>query len=93
VLPDFFWYYVFSNIFIPLCCCLTWLEARCPQKPLYHSCFSAGQGRENMMKGSWIKIRTQRDHSAITIMGKADSMSGNQFDNLSTIKGEQDNEE
>jgi len=31
---------------------------------------SAGQGREKMMKGSWVKIRTGRDHSPITIGAK-----------------------
>ena len=37
-----------------------WLDARCPPKLLYHSLSSAGQGRENKMKGSWVKIRTGR---------------------------------
>jgi len=25
-----------------------------------------------MMKGSWVKIRTGRDHSSVTVMGKTD---------------------
>jgi len=29
-----------------------------------------GQGRGNMMKGSWLEIRTRRDHLPITIMGR-----------------------
>jgi len=37
-----------------------WLDARCPPKPFYHSPSSAGQGRENIMKGSWVEIRTGR---------------------------------
>ena len=37
---------------------------------------SAGQGGENIMKGSWVEIRTGRDHSAITITGKTDSTWG-----------------
>jgi len=35
-----------------------WLDARCLPKPLYHSPFSAGQGKGNIMKGLWVKIRT-----------------------------------
>jgi len=34
---------------------------------------SAGQGRENTMKSSWVEIRTGRDHSATTAMGKTAS--------------------
>jgi len=36
-----------------------------------------GQGRENIMKGSWVKLRTGRDHSPITVTGKTDSTWGN----------------
>jgi len=43
---------------------------------LYHSPSSAGQLRENTTKGLWGKIRTGRDHSPITIMGKTDSVWG-----------------
>jgi len=37
---------------------------------------SAGQGRKNTMKGSWVETRTGRDHSAIAITGKTDSAWG-----------------
>ena len=53
-----------------------WLDSRCPPKPLYHSPSSAGQGREKITKGSWVKVRTGRDHSAITVTGKTDSTWG-----------------
>ena len=42
----------------------------CPPKLLYHSPSSAGQGRKNTRKGSWVKTRLGRHHSLITIMGK-----------------------
>jgi len=48
------------------------LDIRCPPKLLYHSPSPAAQGRESMMKGSWVEIRTGRDHLPITITGKAD---------------------
>jgi len=38
---------------------------------------SAGQGRENIMKGSRIEFRTERDHPPITVTGKTDSTQGN----------------
>lgn len=38
---------------------------------------SDGHRRENVMKGSWIKIRTWRDHSPLTVIGKTDSTQGN----------------
>jgi len=37
---------------------------------------SAGQWRANIMKASWVEIRTGRDHSPVTIMGKTDSAWG-----------------
>ena len=37
---------------------------------------SAGQGRENTTKGSWVKIRAGGGHSAVTVMGKTDSAWG-----------------
>jgi len=37
----------------------------------------AGQGREHIIKGSWVEIRTGRDHSPITITDKTDSTWGN----------------
>jgi len=51
---------------------LSWINAGCPPKMLYHSPSSAGQGRGNMMKGSKVEIRTWRDHSPITVMDKTD---------------------
>jgi len=53
-----------------------WLDSRCPPKPLYHSPSSAGQGRENITKDSWVKIRTGRDHSPVTATGKTVSTWG-----------------
>lgn len=37
---------------------------------------SAGQGRENKRKGSWVEIRAGRDHSPINVTGKTDSIWG-----------------
>jgi len=34
---------------------------------------SAGQGRENTTKGSWVKLRAGGDHSPITATGKTGS--------------------
>jgi len=48
------------------------MNDRCPSKPLYYSPFSAGQGRENMKKGSRIELRTGKGHSPITITEKTD---------------------
>jgi len=33
---------------------------------------SPGQGRGNLMKGSWVEIMTGRDHSLITVTDKTD---------------------
>jgi len=52
---------------------LAWLDTRCPSNLLYHSPSSAGQGRENMTKVSWVEIRTGRNHSPIAFMGKIGS--------------------
>jgi len=38
---------------------------------------SAGQGRENVAKGSWVEIRTGRDRSPVTVMGKTRLTWGN----------------
>jgi len=54
------------------CYGLVWINVRCPLQPPYHSPSSAGQGRENMMKGSWVKIRIRKYHSLITITDKID---------------------
>lgn len=48
---------------------------------------SFGHERENIMKGSWIEIRTFRGPSPVTVIGKIDSNQGNEF-NLLTIKSE-----
>jgi len=58
------------------CFGFTWINARCPPKPLYRCPSSAGQGRGGMMKGSWVETRTGRDHSLVTLMGKTDSTWG-----------------
>jgi len=55
-----------------LCFVLSWINARCPQKPLYHSPSSAGQGRGNMIKDLRIETKTGRDHSPITVTDKKD---------------------
>jgi len=56
---------------------LAWLDTRCPPKQFYHSHASAGQGRENTIKASWVKIRTGKDHSPVTTVGETDSAWGN----------------
>jgi len=48
-----------------------------PTKATPHSLSSTGQGRENMMKGSWVEIRTGRDLSPVSIMGEKHSTWGN----------------
>jgi len=55
---------------------LAWINARYPPKPLYHPPSSTGQGKGNIMKGSWVEIRTGRDHSPVTVMDKTDGTSG-----------------
>jgi len=59
-------------IFLTSCFGLAWINARYPLKWLYHCPFSAGQGRENMMKGSRVDTRTGRDHSSVTVTDKTD---------------------
>jgi len=54
------------------CFGLAWINAKCPPKPLYHSPSSAGQGKGNMIKGSWVETRTGRVHLSITITAKTD---------------------
>lgn len=46
------------------------LDTRCPPKALLSLPSSTGQGRETTKKGSWVNIRTGRDHSSITSIGK-----------------------
>jgi len=65
-----------AEIIVALCGGLTLAGCQVPPKPLYPSPFSAGQGRGNIMKSSWVKIRTWRNLSAITITGKTGSAWG-----------------
>jgi len=58
------------------CSALTVAGHQVLTKPLYHSPCSAEQGRENIMKGWWVKIRTGRDHSPNTVTGKTDLTQG-----------------
>lgn len=53
--------------------------------------FSFGQGKENIMKGLWTKIKAGRDYSLITITGKTNSTWG-KFLHLLPFKSEKDNE-
>jgi len=72
---------------------INWINGRCPPKLLYHSPSSTGQGRGSMMKGSWVEIRTGRDHSPITVMGQTDGTWGEKKKfYFSPIKLEKDNE-
>jgi len=49
---------------------LTLAGRQVPSEQLYHSPSSDGQGREKIMKGSWVETQTGRDHSSITVTGK-----------------------
>ena len=51
---------------------LTLAGHQVPTKAALSLTSSAGQGRENITKGSWVEIRTGRDPSPITITGKTD---------------------
>jgi len=62
--PIFYPFHILGNCFY-----LAWINATCPPKLLYHSPSWAAQGRGNIMTGSWIKTRTGRDHSPVTVMG------------------------
>jgi len=44
---------------------------------LYHSPPELDRGEKNMMKVSWVEIRTRRDHLPVTIIGKTGSTWGN----------------
>jgi len=62
-----------NQLIDPGCCLdLSWINARCPPKPLYHSPSSVGQGRGNTMKDLRVETRTGRDPSPVTIMDKTD---------------------
>jgi len=41
-----------------------------PTKAALSLPLTTGQGRENITKGSWVKIGKGRDHSPVTITGK-----------------------
>lgn len=41
-----------------------------PTKATLSPLSTAGQGRENVRKGSWVGIRAGRNHSSVTVMGK-----------------------
>lgn len=47
-----------------------------PPKPLCQLLSSAGHGRE-IMPDSWVEIRTEGDHSPMTVTGKTGSAWGN----------------
>lgn len=75
---------------LPLCISVVnwpWLHARCPPKQLcqLESSFLSWIGKRKYKEIMMVKIRTGRDHSPLTVTGKADSAQGNQS-NLSTIK-------
>ena len=57
---------------IQICGGLTLAGCQVPTKAALSLPSSAGQGRENIMKSLCIKVRTGRDHSATTVMGKTD---------------------
>jgi len=61
-------------------CMLSWFSLtghQVPTKAALSLTSSAGQGRENMMKVLWVKIRMRRNYSPITVTGKTDSTQGN----------------
>jgi len=59
-----------------VCGGLTLAEHQVPTKTALSLPSTAGQGRENIMKGSRVEIRTGRDHSPFTVAGKTDSTWG-----------------
>jgi len=73
------------------CFGLAWINARCPPKPLYHSPSSAGQGRGNMKKGSWVKGRERSLTNFFHRQNRLKLGRKGKFD-LSPIKPEQDSE-
>ena len=52
---------------------LTLAGCQVPTKAALSLPFWAGQGRENVIKGSWVEMRTARDPSAIPVTDKTDS--------------------
>jgi len=67
---------------------LAWINARCPSKPLYHSLSSAGQGRRNMLKASWVKIRKGEITQQLPAGTKQTELGDKRKFNLSPIKSE-----
>lgn len=50
---------------------LIFVGSQGPAMPFYHFP-QLDKGKKNTTKSLWVKIRTERDHSATTIMGKTD---------------------
>lgn len=67
---------------------LTLFKCQVPAKATLSLSSSA---EENILKGSWVKTETERDHSPIAIMGKTYLTRGNYF-NLLSVKSEEDDE-
>lgn len=65
---------------------LLWQDARCHQSRFITPLLSY-MGRENTVKGLWVKIRTGSDHSPDTLMDEIDLSEGSWF-NLLPIKPE-----
>ena len=62
---------------MPTCGVLTLAGSQVPTEATLSLPSSTGQGRESLAKGSWVEMRTGRDHSPTTVMGKTDSTWGN----------------
>lgn len=73
----------------PRLCCMdacgpSWLDIRCPPKPVYPYPLQQGRGEGNTMKGLRVSVRTGRDQSAVTVLGKTNPTWGNMFNVLPT---------
>jgi len=68
--------YVLEEGHLPGCGGLTLAGLQVPTKAVLSPHSSTGQRRENIMKGLWVEIRTGRDRSPITAMGKTDLTCG-----------------
>lgn len=55
---------------------LAFVGSQGPAKPFYHSPPQLDKGQKNN-RSLWVKIRTDRDHSATTVMGNTDLNSVN----------------
>lgn len=60
------------ELYFLMCRGFTLAGCPAPTKTTLSLLFPAGQGRENMMKVSWVEIRTKKDHSPSIVMGKTD---------------------